>query len=125
MAVNECCYVVGRGFASAESSAISLTSASSVASDRRARREQAAAGDDAVLAIREQCRQLQERDLERDHKLKQLTAQLARTEEAAKRLLVNRCPDARRGVAQQLLRAERDLDEARSERAQLSRLLAS
>lgn len=50
---------------------------------------------------------------------KRLTAQLARTEEAAKRILTRSDPAARGGVAQRLLDLEREATALRAERAEL------
>jgi hypothetical protein len=125
------CYLVDEsGPMSAESSAYSLTSYFSSASlggtgaSGRAQRAAQAAASDTVLSIREECRRLQARDKVRDVQLKKLTAQLARTEEAAKRILVRACPEAQRGRAQQMLDAERQLGAARAEVAQLQRAVA-
>lgn len=54
-----------------------------------------------------------------------LAAQLARTEEAAKRALVKGDSSARGGVAQRLLDAERQLQAAREEVADLGSKLAT
>lgn len=53
-----------------------------------------------------------------------LAAQLARTEEAAKRILTRTDPSARGGVAQRLLDAERELARAQAELAELGAALA-
>jgi hypothetical protein len=53
-----------------------------------------------------------------------LAAQLARTEEAAKRALVETDPTAKGGAAQKLLNAERDLAHMRDENAKLRSKLA-
>jgi hypothetical protein len=47
-----------------------------------------------------------------------LVAQLARTEEAAKRILTRTDPSARGGVAQRLLDAERELARVKAELAE-------
>ena len=47
-----------------------------------------------------------------------LVAQLARTEEAAKRILTRTDPSARGGVAQRLLEAERELARVKAELAE-------
>ncbi|KAG1672779.1 hypothetical protein FOA52_002767 [Chlamydomonas sp. UWO 241] len=59
------------------------------------------------------------RELDLELKCKQLAAQLARTEEAAKRSLVQSDPSARGGAAQRLLDAERALSKLRDENAEL------
>ncbi len=56
---------------------------------------------------------------------RRLAAQLARTEEAAKRALVKGDSSARGGVAQRLLDAERQLQAAREEVADLNSKLAT
>lgn len=53
-----------------------------------------------------------------------LAAQLARTEEAAKRILTRTDPSARGGTAQRLLDAERELAGARAELAEMGSQLA-
>ncbi|GFR44254.1 hypothetical protein Agub_g5456 [Astrephomene gubernaculifera] len=63
-----------------------------------------------------------ERDLEM--KIKQLGAQLARTEEAAKRALVQTDSTAKGGAAQKLLDAERAIAKLRAENADLTSKLA-
>ncbi|KAG2431181.1 hypothetical protein HXX76_009709 [Chlamydomonas incerta] len=63
-----------------------------------------------------------ERDLEL--KIKQLGAQLARTEEAAKRALVQTDVTAKGGAAQKLLDAERAIAKLRAENAELASKLA-
>ncbi|KAG2447989.1 hypothetical protein HYH02_007017 [Chlamydomonas schloesseri] len=63
-----------------------------------------------------------ERDLEL--KIKQLGAQLARTEEAAKRALVQTDATAKGGAAQKLLDAERAIAKLRAENAELASKLA-
>ena len=57
-------------------------------------------------------------------KIRQLAAQLARTEEAAKRALVRGDAGARGGAAAALLDAQRELDKARGAAADLSLKLA-
>jgi hypothetical protein len=49
-----------------------------------------------------------------------LAAQLARTEEAAKRILTRTDPSAKGGVAQRLLDVERELVRVKAEHAELS-----
>lgn len=58
-------------------------------------------------------------------KIRQLAAQLARTEEAAKRALVRGDLGARGGAAQALLDAQRELDKSRGAVADLSSRLAA
>lgn len=56
--------------------------------------------------------------------MRRLAAQLARTEEAAKRALVQNDATARGGAAQKLLDAERALSKLRDENAELRSKLA-
>jgi hypothetical protein len=56
--------------------------------------------------------------------LPRLAAQLARTEEAAKRALVQTDATARGGAAQRLLDAERNIQQLRDENAELKSKLA-
>ena len=48
-----------------------------------------------------------------------LTAQLVRTEEAAKRILVRSDASAKGGTAQRMLDAEREVDRLRADKAEL------
>ncbi|KAL4419277.1 hypothetical protein ABPG77_008327 [Micractinium sp. CCAP 211/92] len=74
--------------------------------------------------MREEAAHAKQRQRAAEDKLRQLAAQLARTEEAAKRILVRTDPSARGGTAQRLLDAERELAGSRAELAELGSQLA-
>ncbi|GAB4815102.1 hypothetical protein N2152v2_002148 [Parachlorella kessleri] len=73
----------------------------------------------AFLALEEEYRRIKHRELASEDKVRQLTAQLARTEEAAKRILVRSDASAKGGAAQRLLDAEREADRLRADKAEL------
>jgi hypothetical protein len=75
--------------------------------------------------LREECRQLRTEAAAREEQLRRLAARLARTEEAAKRALVASNPDARGGVAAQLLAAEHEVNAGRSALLALRRQLVA
>ncbi|EFJ46513.1 hypothetical protein VOLCADRAFT_118102 [Volvox carteri f. nagariensis] len=72
----------------------------------------------------EEYRATKKRERELELKIKQLGAQLARTEEAAKRALVQTDASAKGGAAQKLLDAERAIAKLRAENAELASKLA-
>ncbi|KXZ46909.1 hypothetical protein GPECTOR_39g403 [Gonium pectorale] len=72
----------------------------------------------------EEYRATKKRERELELKIKQLGAQLARTEEAAKRALVQQDVTAKGGAAQKLLDAERAIAKLRAENAELASKLA-
>ncbi|GLI67567.1 hypothetical protein VaNZ11_011794 [Volvox africanus] len=72
----------------------------------------------------EEYRATKKRERELELKIKQLGAQLARTEEAAKRALVQTDASAKGGAAQKLLDAERTIAKLRAENAELASKLA-
>ncbi|GLC41809.1 hypothetical protein PLESTM_001241900 [Pleodorina starrii] len=72
----------------------------------------------------EEYRATKQRERELELKIKQLGAQLARTEEAAKRALVQTDATAKGGAAQKLLDAERAIAKLRAENAELANKLA-
>ncbi|GIL57334.1 hypothetical protein Vafri_12599 [Volvox africanus] len=72
----------------------------------------------------EEYRATKKRERELELKIKQLGAQLARTEEAAKRALVQTDASAKGGAAQKLLDAERTIAKLRAEIAELASKLA-
>ncbi|KAG2486785.1 hypothetical protein HYH03_014584 [Edaphochlamys debaryana] len=72
----------------------------------------------------EEYRNTKKRERELELKIKQLGAQLARTEEAAKRALVQTDATAKGGAAQKLLDSERAISKLRSENAELASKLA-
>ncbi|PSC73343.1 hypothetical protein C2E20_3503 [Micractinium conductrix] len=82
-------------------------------------RSRAVGGDDALLSLKEQCAAARAAERAAEDKSRHLAAQLARTEEAAKRILTRTDASARGGVAQRLLDAERDLAAAQAELAEL------
>ncbi|GMH45574.1 hypothetical protein BSKO_13531 [Bryopsis sp. KO-2023] len=63
--------------------------------------------EDNFLTMQQEYLQMKDQERESEQKIKKLTAQLARTEEAAKRSLLQSDASARGGVAQRLLDAER------------------
>eukprot|EP00887_Chlorella_sp_A99_P000724 scaffold5.g724.t1 len=79
----------------------------------------AAPDQDAYLAMRDEWMAGKLRERAQEDKVKQLSAQLARTEEAAKRILTRADPAARGGAAQRLLDLERENTGLRAERAEL------
>ncbi|KAL4424100.1 hypothetical protein ABPG75_001401 [Micractinium tetrahymenae] len=92
----------------------------------RARRSREPRGEAeaAMLALRDEATHAKQRERAAEEKMRQLAAQLARTEEAAKRILTRTDPSARGGTAQRLLEAERELAGARAELAELGSQLA-
>ncbi|KAL4856491.1 X-linked retinitis pigmentosa GTPase regulator-interacting protein 1 [Chlorella vulgaris] len=79
---------------------------------------------DALLSMREEWMQAKKSEQAAEHKLRQMAAQLARTEEAAKRILTRTDPSARGGTAAALLEAERQLVGLRAEHAEQAAQLA-
>ena len=74
---------------------------------------------DKFLSMQQECLQLKTQHLADQKVLRELTARLARTEEAAKHVIMLRDPTARGPAAARLLDAERALALAEAERAEM------